>query len=665
MKKKSIAKKLLIQCIIMLSIAFALLLGINYRSVNNAIREDHVNYSKAILYMYCDTVIYLSQEHNIPIDPAHPEYAQFIGNYLCKWHDLDYAFMCIPNIENDTFRYIALTYVDTVDEEKLKTLKDFELSEEIKYTFNPEEARMLNGEIPYSVIYTDSTLGPQLEVTTCFTDDFGNKIMAGVDMSTAKIENAIVKSYLHTALFSLGIMFLLLLLVYWAIRRNIYLPATKIANHMHEYIANGTLSSGKLEVVGNNEFAMISEAFNNMSDDIAEYIDSNRKLLIENQQKQIEVNIASTIQKGLLPSESLFLDDFNIFATMIPAKDIGGDLYDYYPLDDSRTLIVIADVSGKGFPASIFMAITITLFKQYAKLGLSPAEIFEHSNNSLSEKNSGLLFTTAFLGIYDKNTKTLTYSNAGHNLPYLISDDVRNLSEATGSILGVFPDEKYTNATVELKNGDIIFLYTDGVTEAQNKQHEFFGDERLMNCLNSYKTYSGTDIVEYVLNQVSTFSDGMDQSDDITMLSLVTKDCSTMALEPDIREFAKIRETILRTDIPRELQLNLCVIAEEILTNICNYAFGENRSEADRNTSEISFYFEHSYKIVLQFEDNGIPFNPTENVDSSEDYDIDTQIGGLGRFIAFSIADDVNYEYRNNKNILTITKYLKEAQNEH
>ncbi len=660
MKTKSLARKLLIRCIVILMIAFSLFLSITYYSVKKVINEDCINYAKSILWMYCDTVMYLSSEHNIPIDLEHREYAKLVSDYVCQWHNLDYAFMCIPDIENNTVQYINLSYSSNATEDEQNTLKNYTANKPIPYNMSSDEIRMLNGEIPYSVINTQTTLGKQLEVSTYIIDDYGNVIMAGVDMSYAEITKTINTSFLKSALFLLGIMLILLICVYYFLKRDVHIPARKIADRMDEYIVNGTLNKNKLEVKGNDEFAKICIAFNNMTDDISEYIESNHRLLMENKQKQVEIDIAGNIQQGLLPSKSLILDDFNIFATMIPAKDIGGDLYDYYPLDDTKTLIVIADVSGKGFPASIFMGITMTLFKQYAKLGLSPAEIFEYSNNSLSEKNPKLMFTTAFLGIYDNNTRTLTYSNAGHNLPYIISDDVHNLSDAVGCILGVFPDEKYENATVELKNGDIIFLYTDGVTEARNKQSNFFGDNRLKECLTSYKTTTGIDIVEYMLEKISQFSNGEEQSDDITMLSLVTKECSRMILKPDVHEFTIIKERILAADISHELKLNLCVIAEEIFTNICNYAFSESL-DSKKEPPEISFYFEHSYKIVLEFIDNGIPFDPTQNVNDVEDYDIDTTIGGLGRFIAFSIADDVKYELKNNKNTLTLTKYLKEV----
>lgn len=139
------------------------------------------------------------------------------------------------------------------------------------------------------------------------------------------------------------------------------------------------------------------------------------------------------------------------------------------------------------------------------------------------------------------------------------------------------------------------------------------------------------------------------------MLALTTKKCVELRLNPEISEFSKIKQVILDTDLDHELQINLCVIAEEYFTNICNHAF------CDDNTTqkEAVFYFEQSYKVELKFIDNGIQYDPTENVmQSADDYDFDIQMGGLGKFIASSIADDVNYEYRDNRNVLTITKYL-------
>ena len=320
-----------------------------------------------------------------------------------------------------------------------------------------------------------------------------------------------------------------------------------------------------------------------------------------------------------------------------------------------HSMIVIADVSGKGLAASIFMAMTLALIRQCARFGLSPAKIMEETNESLVPRNERMLFVTAFIGLYNKETGLFTYSNAGHNLPYVLGRELVALDGGKGSMLGIFENEKYEECSVKLNMGDIIFLYTDGVTEAINANKEFYGTKKLEKTLMDYYTVGDNNIVEYVYNSIKDFSKGEPQYDDINMLALTTKKCVELRLNPEISEFSKIKQVILDTDLDHELQINLCVIAEEYFTNICNHAF------CDDNTTqkEAVFYFEQSYKAELKFIDNGIQYDPTENVmQSADDYDFDIQLGGLGKFIASSIADDVNYEYRDNCNVFTVKKYF-------
>ena len=201
-----------------------------------------------------------------------------------------------------------------------------------------------------------------------------------------------------------------------------------------------------------------------------------------------------------------------------------------------------------------------------------------------------------------------------------------------------------------------MFLYTDGVDEATDPENRFYGTERLEQTLLDAKAAHEEDFVRYVYDSLTVFSAGADQHDDITLMTLTVKDSQDLKLDVDLREFSKIREKILACDLPRQLKLDLCVAAEEIFVNICSYAFKDGIPAGEK----IQFNLEQSDRIRMRFSDRGVPYDPRENVISADDYDPDLQIGGLGKLIAFTVADSVDYEYTEEHNILTVTKYIKE-----
>lgn len=374
----------------------------------------------------------------------------------------------------------------------------------------------------------------------------------------------------------------------------------------------------------------------------------------ERERQRSEADIASRIQQGLLSPNYAYLHNCGIKAVMKPAKSVGGDLYDYFELDESRTMIVVADVSGKGIAAAILMAIVLTLIRQYAKIGYGPSDILKNVNLTLSEENPNLMFVTAFVAIYNSATGKLTYANAGHNLPYLIHNGPVRLEASGGTPLGLFADEEYEDAEVEMADGDSVFLYTDGVTEAVNGNDEFFGTDRLEKVLKETSEATEKHYLEAVEESLRDFTGDMEQNDDITMLSLFARRNPVLELDYDVREFAKIRECLLDSFLPKSLIMDLCVAAEECFVNICSYAFDGPAPEGEK----ILFSLEYSNKVVITFSDGGRRFDPRRDLPDTREYDIDTAVGGLGRLIAFTVADTVDYKYEEGRNILTITKLL-------
>lgn len=240
---------------------------------------------------------------------------------------------------------------------------------------------------------------------------------------------------------------------------------------------------------------------------------------------QHDLSVAREIQQAILPKTfPPFPErkDFDIFASMTAAKEVGGDFYDFFLIDKERLGFVIADVSGKGIPAAIFMAVSRTLLKATALKGINPGECLQYVNNLLCLESVSSMFVTLFYGILNTVTGEVEYANGGHNPPYLLTSDgkLSELEKTGGIALGILEDMKFNTNTIQLKPNDAIFLFTDGVTEAFNVEDQLYSEERLEKLLNSLSRESVTEIANKIVADVHEYSTNVQQSDDITVLVL-------------------------------------------------------------------------------------------------------------------------------------------------
>ena len=244
----------------------------------------------------------------------------------------------------------------------------------------------------------------------------------------------------------------------------------------------------------------------------------------EKQQIASELRVATHIQTSMLPC--IFpafpeRTEFDIYATMNPAKEVGGDFYDFFLVDEDHLAVVIADVSGKGVPAALFMVIAKTLIKDHAQQGIRPEEVFTEVNRLLCEANDEGMFVTAWMGVLELSTGHLAYVNAGHNPPLLRQgSEYRFLHTRSGFILAGMEEMRYRSASLELVPGDSLYLYTDGVTEATNAAQQLYGDKRLLELLNSHVSSSPEVLLQAVKDDIDAFVGDAQQVDDITMLGL-------------------------------------------------------------------------------------------------------------------------------------------------
>lgn len=253
----------------------------------------------------------------------------------------------------------------------------------------------------------------------------------------------------------------------------------------------------------------------NMSDTVNRMVNG----LKDRNRMESELNVAAEIQQNMLPKPLPANSRFILDASMCAAKEVAGDFYDFFMLDDRHLVILIADVSGKGVPAALFMAIGKKLLRNSMRSGLSPKDAVTSVNASLADENKLSHFITAWVGVLDLDTGELTYTNAGHNPPYVLGKPFLTLSDIHGTPLAVFK-QTYEETTVILHPGDILFLYTDGVNEAFNQNGVMYTTERLVSELQAFDTGGEETLIEYIDRSVNTFRGEAEQSDDITMLSL-------------------------------------------------------------------------------------------------------------------------------------------------
>lgn len=379
-----------------------------------------------------------------------------------------------------------------------------------------------------------------------------------------------------------------------------------------------------------------------------------------------ELQAASDIQSSMLPKTFPPFpsrDDIDMAAAIVPAKEVGGDLYDFY-IRDEKLFYCIGDVSGKGVPASLFMAVTRSLFRSVSNHEHSPAKIVTTINNSLSESNDASMFVTFFCGVLDMKTGHMVYCNAGHNAPIALTDRIAELPVDSNIPLGIMPGFEFTEQEADIRYDDAIFLYTDGVTEAENIHHELFGEERMIKVLHTRR--SASEQMACVADAVREFRGEAAQSDDITVLFIhyLGKEESgdkvlRINFDNDISQIPRlegfIEEVREATGIDAGLAMSLNLALEEAVTNVMMYAYPEGSSGSVNLKAILK---EECVEFVLW--DKGIPFDPTAAPEADTTLGVEERaIGGLGIHLVRNIMDSISYENKNGMNILTMIKNIK------
>ena len=309
------------------------------------------------------------------------------------------------------------------------------------------------------------------------------------------------------------------------------LIARSITTPLHDLAdATGVIASGHFDVElppvrSNDEVGKLTQSFVSMSKSLKEHIRNLTETTAIKERIQSELRVATDIQTSLLPRQFPPFPDrseFEIFASMDPAKEVGGDFYDFFFIDTNNLCFLIADVADKGVPAALYMMVVKTLLKSEGQRLGEPDKILSCVNKILAADNTSCMFATVFCAILNTRTGEVRFSNAGHNPPLIIeSRHIRYLDLKSGFVLGPMIDTTYEADTLTLKPGDTLFLYTDGVTEAKNQREEMYGEAELVNALERSPKGDPAEMLHFIRNEVIQHANGAPQSDDVTMVALI------------------------------------------------------------------------------------------------------------------------------------------------
>ena len=396
--------------------------------------------------------------------------------------------------------------------------------------------KLLAGQEVEPIVQWDESFGWLMTAMTPVLHEDGTMagyVMADISMNEVMNTQRTFLIALAVLLAALTLGFLVLFLM--VMRRTVIRPIDQLTQATGAFIQNneeelaaGTATVNVPDIRTGDEVELLADSFRKMEEDMISYLRSFMAITAEKERIGAELNVATQIQADMLPR--IFpafpeRPEFDIYASMTPAKEVGGDFYDFFLVDDDHLAMVIADVSGKGVPAALFMVIAKTLLKNAAQTGLSPGAVLEKVNNQLCENNEAEMFVTVWLGLYQISTGKLTAANAGHEYPAIrrSGGGFELVKDRHGFVLAGMENARYREYELELVPGDTLFVYTDGVAEATDAADTLYGTERMLSALNTSPESGPEELLAAVRSDIDRFVGDTPQFDDITMLAVQRK----------------------------------------------------------------------------------------------------------------------------------------------
>lgn len=524
----------IISAIVLLLLIFSLIISsIGYASFTDTLKKEY----KVTTYHMTNaakSLIDAEQVDNYLDGKNKEDYNtryEYLKNY-CNYMDVTLIHM----FKMDNTCLIGTNVFNVVNDKDLKenggTYDEWSLGKEFgeEYTKNYQDyyKKIYNKEVDYNVVFRTTNLRGKLPHITVIVPvkDSSDNVVAILSIQRPMSE---LLSGRRPYMITLAITTVLTLLFVCTlagiyIRLQFIKPINNIMDETRKFSKDNTkgelLSTRKSRIM---EIRELSEAVNKMEDDMIKYIDSLTKATTEQKRIGVELNIAKSIQEGSVPNVFPAFPnrtDFDLFATMHPAKEVGGDFYNFLLVDDRHLAVVMADVSGKGVPASLFMMVSNILIMERLRSFDDPANAISYVNKRICARNTLNMFVTVWLGIIDLENGNVIACNAGHDNPVVCRKNgrIEVINDVHGVIVGAMDDSEYTNYEFSLEKGDKLFLYTDGVVEATNANNELFTEARMREALSKLKSKSPSEILKGMKKSIDSFVGDAPQFDDITMM---------------------------------------------------------------------------------------------------------------------------------------------------
>ncbi len=666
------------------SIAGMVLLLVLFSAIVSVI--GYRTFTNALLDQYAEGAFLTAQTAAELVDADRmDEYAQSGGTtseYMAVWDRMDH--LC--NTSGSTFIYVIvpdrsdyghITFLfSTIDHDSSYTKYDFGF---VRETTNDEYREK------YRALY-DLAADRELVIRDKGNIETGSHItaMIGLKGSDGQVKGIlcvqrqmdVLAAERNTFLNKVAIALVGLLLLVIAgqavyLHRVLLRPLNLITEEAARFSRENRAAAHKLrEVIRNkDEIGQLADSVDRMEEQIETYITDITQITAERERISTELSLATRIQAAFIPH--LFppfpdRPEFSLYATMDPAKEVGGDFYDFFLIDEDHLGLVMADVSGKGVPAALFMMASKIILQSCAMLGHGPAAILTKTNEAICSNNQEQMFVTVWLGILEISTGKLTAANAGHEYPVVkrAEGGFELYKDRHGLVVGAMGGVRYREYELQMAPGDKIFVYTDGVPEANNARNELFGMERMIAALNEDAAAGPEGILKNVRRAVDDFVEEAEQFDDLTMLCLEYKgpqaqpprELTVDAAVGNIPAAIKFAEAELdAVACPMKAKMQLTMAIDEIMANIAQYAYAPGTGPVT-----LRFAFEEGTRTVtLTFLDKGMPYDPLQKEDPDVSLSAeDRPIGGLGVYLVKKTMDHVAYEYRHNQNVLTIQKRI-------
>jgi len=466
---------------------------------------------------------------------------------------------------------------------------------------------------------------------------------------------------------------LLMLYVFIRVITRELRPLRRLA-HEAEAIASGQFDAVLPDFKRIDEIGQLSHSFGNMQQSLVKYIEELKDTTAQKASIESDLRIASGIQMGMLPVKFPTRDDrddVQLYASLTPAKEVGGDLFDFY-FRDEKLFFCIGDVSGKGVPASLFMAVTRSTFRTVSAHESMPDRIVTTMNKTIADMNKTHMFVTLFVGVLDLPTGRLHYCNAGHDAPLLVGAGVGELPCDPNIPVGFMPTWKYSLQEAQIFTGTTIFLFTDGLTEAMDANHAQFQMERVNDVASqalSQQQQEPRQLIAQMTEAVHQFVGDAEQSDDLTMMAIQyirqqsnVKMKKSIVLPNDTQEVPRlnafVEEVCEALGFEEMVVMQIKVAVEEAVVNVMKYAYPAGR-RGDVTVEAASNDVRLKFTII----DSGQPFDPTVQPDVDTTISAkERKIGGLGIHIMRQNMDSINYERIDNLNVLTLRKRVKNEE---